>query len=146
MVQMIEGLEHVALEVQDAERSLRFYADLFGAVETNHWESKMAGIRRIIFMNLGGTVIELIERGGEKDRFQDRGDAGIKHLCLRVTNLQALMAMMERLGVKVQSGLVVIDRSKYEPALSDGTLDLDKGIKRAVVLDPDGIQIELMEK
>ena len=143
---MIEGLEHVALEVQDAERSLRFYVDVFGAVVTNHWESKMAGIRRIIFMNLGGTVIELIERGGEKDRFQDRGDAGIKHLCLRVTNLQALMAMMERLGVKVQSGLVVIDRSKYEPALSDGTLDLDKGIKRAVVLDPDGIQIELMEK
>jgi glyoxylase I family protein len=143
---MIEGLEHVALEVQDAERSLRFYADLFGAVETNQWESKLPGIRRIIFMNLGGTVIELIERGGEKERFQDRGDAGIKHLCLRVTNLQAMMAMVERLGVKVQSGPVVIDRSKYEPALSDGTLDLDKGIKRAVVLDPDGIQIELMEK
>jgi glyoxylase I family protein len=143
---MIEGLEHVALEVQDAEVSLRFYADVFGAVETNRWESKMPGIRRIIFMNLGGAVIELIERGGAKERFHDRGDAGIKHLCLRVTNLQAVMAMVERLGVKVESGLAVIDRSKYEPALSDGTMDLDKGIKRAVISDPDGIQIELMEK
>jgi glyoxylase I family protein len=143
---MIEGLEHVALEVQDAEVSLRFYADVFGAVETNHWESKMPGIRRIIFMNLGGAVIELIERGGAKERFHDRGDAGIKHLCLRVTNLQAVMAMVERLGVKVESGLAVIDRSKYEPVLSDGTMDLDKGFKRAVISDPDGIQIELMEK
>ena len=146
MVQMIEGLEHVALEVQDAEGSLRFYADVFGAVETNRWESKMPGIKRIIFMNLGGAVIELVERGGAKERYQDRGDAGIKHLCLRVTNLKAVMAMVERLGIKVESGIVVIDRAKYEPALSDGTMDLDKGIKRAVVLDPDGIQIELMEK
>jgi glyoxylase I family protein len=146
MAQIIEGFEHVALEVQDAERSLRFYADVFGAVETNHWESKMPGIRRIIFIDLGGVVIELLERGGTKEQYQDRGDAGIKHLCLRVKNLAAVMAMVERMGAKVVSGIVTIDRSKYDPALSDGSMDLDKGIKRAVVTDPDGIQIELMEK
>ena len=146
MVQMIEGFEHVALEVQNAELSLRFYVDVFGAVETNRWESKVPGIRRIIFIDLGGVVIELLERGGAKEPFQDRGDAGIKHLCLRVTNLEAVMAMVERIGAKVVSGVMVIDRSKYEPALSDGTMDLNKGIKRAVVSDPDGILIELMEK
>jgi glyoxylase I family protein len=146
MVQMIEGFEHVALEVENAERSLRFYVDVFGAVETNHWESKVPGIRRIIFIDLGGAVIELVERDGEKVPYRDHGDAGIKHLCLRVKNLEAMMAMVERLGAKVVSGAVTIDRSKYEPALSDGTMDLNKGIKRAVVADPDGIHIELMEK
>jgi catechol 2,3-dioxygenase-like lactoylglutathione lyase family enzyme len=146
MVQMIEGLEHVALEVQDAERSLRFYQDVFGAVETNHWESRSPGIRRIIFFSIGGAVIELIERGGERARFQDQGDAGIKHLCLRVRNLDAVMAMVDRLGVTVVSRAMTIDRSNYEPTLSDGSVDLDKGIRRAVVADPDGIQIELMEK
>jgi catechol 2,3-dioxygenase-like lactoylglutathione lyase family enzyme len=146
MVQMIEGFEHVALEVQDAERSLRFYADIFGAVEKNHWESRIPGIRRIIFIDLGGVVIELLEREGDKGQYHDHGDAGIKHLCLRVRNLEAVMAMVERLGTKVVSGIMTIDRSKYEPVLSDETMDLDKGIKRAVVSDPDGIHIELMEK
>jgi catechol 2,3-dioxygenase-like lactoylglutathione lyase family enzyme len=146
MVQMIEGFEHLALEVQSAESSKQFYVDLFGAVETNRWESNAAGIRRIIFINLGGEIIELVERGGAKERFHDRGDAGIKHICLRVSNLEAVLAMVERLGAKVVSGIAVIDRSKYEPLISDGTMDLDKGMKRAVVSDPDGILIELLEK
>jgi catechol 2,3-dioxygenase-like lactoylglutathione lyase family enzyme len=146
MVQMIEGFEHLALEVQSAEASVRFYVDVFGAVETNRWESKAPGIRRIIFINLGGEVIELIERGGAKEHFHDHGDAGMKHICLRVTNLEAVMAMVERLGARTVSGMAVIDRSKYEPLISDGTMDLDKGMKRAVVSDPDGILIELLEK
>ena len=143
---MIEAFEHVALEVQNAETSKRFYVDVFGAKETNHWESKSPGIRRIIFIDLGGAVIELIERGGAKEHFQDHGDAGIKHLCLRVTNLPAVMAMVERLGAKVVQGIMVIDRTRYEPLLSDGTMDLNKGMRRAVVADPDGILIELLEK
>ncbi|MGD0818227.1 MAG: VOC family protein [Methanomassiliicoccales archaeon] len=143
---MIEAFEHVALEVQSAEASMRFYVDVFGAAETNRWESKSPGIRRIIFIDLGGTVIELIERGSTKEHFHDHGDAGIKHICLRVKNLEAVMAMVERLGAKVVAGVMVIDRSRYEPVLSDGTMDLSKGMKRAVVSDPDGILIELLEK
>jgi catechol 2,3-dioxygenase-like lactoylglutathione lyase family enzyme len=146
MVQMIEGFEHVALEVQNAEASMRFYVDVFGAVESTRWESKMAGIRRIIFIRLGDAVIELIEREGTKEQFQDHGDAGIKHICLRVTHLEAVMAMVERIGVKVVQGIMVIDGSHYEAVLSDGTMDLGKGMKRAVVADPDGILIELLEK
>ncbi len=136
----------MALEVQSAEASLRFYVDVFGAAETNRWESMAQGIRRIIFINLAGVVIELIERGGAKEHFHDHGDAGIKHICLRVTNLEAVVAMVERLGAKVVQGIIVIDRSRYEPTLSDGTLDLNKGMRRAVVADPDGILIELLEK
>jgi catechol 2,3-dioxygenase-like lactoylglutathione lyase family enzyme len=146
MVQMVEALEHVALEVQNADVSMRFYSDVFGAVETNRWESKVLGISQIIFMNLGGAVFELIERGGAKQSSQDHGDAGIKHICLRVTNLAAALAMTERMGVKLVQGAMNIDRSRFEPLLSDGTMDLDMGIKRAIVSDPDGIQIELMEK
>ena len=143
---MIEAFEHVALEVQNAETSMRFYVDIFGARETIRWESKAPGIHRIIFIDLGGTVIELIERGGAKEKFHDHGDAGIKHLCLRVTNLPTVMAMVERLGAKVVQGIMVIDRTRYEPLFSDGTMDLDKGMRRAVVADPDGILIELLEK
>jgi catechol 2,3-dioxygenase-like lactoylglutathione lyase family enzyme len=143
---MIEAFEHLALEVQSAETSMRFYVDVFGAKETNRWESKAPGIRRIIFIDLGGAVIELIERGGAKAGFHDHGDAGIKHLCLRVTNLPAVMAMVERLGVKVVQGIMVIDRTRYEPLLSDGTMDLNKGMRRGVVADTDGILIELLEK
>ena len=143
---MIEAFEHVALEVQNAEASMRFYVDVFGAKETNRWESKGSGIRRIIFIDLGGTVVELIERGGAKERYHDHGDAGIKHLCLRVTDLPATLAMVERLGAKVVDGMVTIDRSRYEPVLTDGSMDLDKGMRRAVVADPDGIHIELLEK
>jgi catechol 2,3-dioxygenase-like lactoylglutathione lyase family enzyme len=143
---MIEAFEHVALEVQNAETSMRFYVDIFGARETNRWVSKTPGIHRIIFIDLGGTVIELIERGGAKEKFHDHGDAGIKHLCLRVKNLPAVMTMIERLGAKVVQGIMVIDRTRYEPLFSDGTMDLDKGMRRAVVADPDGILIELLEK
>ena len=143
---MIEAFEHVALEVQNAETSMRFYADVFGAMETNRWESKVPGIHRIIFIELGGTAIELIERGGVKEPFHDHGDSGIKHLCLRVTNLPAVMAMVERLGAKVVQGIMVIDRTRYDPLRSDGTMDLNKGMRRAVIADPDGILIELLEK
>ena len=56
------------------------------------------------------------------------------------------MAMVERLGAKVVPASRSIDRSRYEPVLSDGTMDLSKGMKRALVSDPDGILIELLEK
>ena len=146
MVQLIEGFEHLAMEVQNAEASMRFYADVFGAVETNRWESRMPGIRRIIFINLGGVVIELIERGGAKERFHHHGDAGIKHICLRVTNLEAVLAMVERMGARIVRGHHGGRPTRYEPVLTDGTMDLDKGMRRAVVTDPDGILIELLEK
>ena len=146
VVQIIEAFEHVALEVQNAEASMRFYVDVFGAKETNRWESKAPGIRRIIFIDLGGAVVELIVRDGPKVPFHDHGDAGIKHLCLRVANLPAILAMVEKMGIKLVGGMITIDRTRYEPVMADGTMDLDKGMRRAVVSDPDGIHIELLEK
>ena len=76
MVEIIEAFEHLALEVQSAEVSKRFYVDVFGAVVTNQWESKAPGIRRIIFVNLGGTVLELAERGYETVLVEKGGKLG----------------------------------------------------------------------
>jgi len=137
---------HLGICVSDPERSLRFYRDLLGfreagalAVADAH-SARLLGLDpldlRATFLERDGLRIELLhfaapghERGGEAPRPMNR--TGLTHLALRVDDLAATLAALERAGV------VVLEQTRIR--------NPELGSEVVYVLDPDGVRIELVE-
>jgi len=115
------GLDHVVLNVADAERSLAWYRDELGleAVRVHEWRR-----REVPFPSVRvdeGTIIDLLET--------DRTGQNVDHVCLVVepTDLESLRA---------SGRFAVVDGpARRFGARGDGT--------SLYVLDPDGNVVEL---
>lgn len=117
------GLEHVHFIVGDAERSLRFYQQVFGAEESFRLAPK-----RMVFLKIPrtGSAIVLHESEDASERAGKRG--GIDHVGLPVeaADLAPAVDEVERAGGRL------IERGEHAP-----------GVPYAYVADPDGNVIEL---
>ena len=124
---MIRTFGHIGITVGDLERSLQLYRDILGLE-----------IRRIMEHPDGAKVVFLSIHGhGEIELFQYlQGEPmpeaalqpqaiGLKHICLRVEDLDAAIAQLKERGIAFET----------EPTPER---------RRAVFRDPDGIPIELL--
>ena len=95
---MIQGIHHVAVRVTDLERSIAFYADLFGfAVRTR---TTLASGARIAFLALpsGGCELELI--GGLHDHHA--GDGLVHHVAFLVSDVDDTFARLRDAGASLR--------------------------------------------
>ena len=110
---MIQGLHHVALRVQNAAQSIRFYRDVLGLNLTAAVGDDFVGSTRefsphlnMFFQMPDGGMIDLIEvplsAAEQKD---ENTPAWVKHLALRVGSMEELLEMKQRL---VEAGADVI--------------------------------------
>ncbi len=118
-----EGLTHIHLVVRDLERSLRFYAGVFGMRERFRAGPKM------VFLNTPGSgdLVTLNEDPAEAARAGTSG--GIAHFGFRLSDtgdMDAAIAEVEGAGGKL------IRRGEHGP-----------GEPYAYIEDPDGYVIEL---
>lgn len=125
----IDGLRfgHVAFRVSDVERSVRWYAEAFGAKKIYH--APADGERpELMFLEFAkGQLIEFFTGG--KNRMPSPPDPiGYIHFCLVVDNLEQALAHLAEMNVKAERKF--IGRAKQ---------------KIAFISDPDGNSIELME-
>jgi catechol 2,3-dioxygenase-like lactoylglutathione lyase family enzyme len=132
------SLDHVAFQVADMDRSIRFYSDNFGfrltrraeyAFNGTQTDSKNADLTAA-FMHLGPTAIELIQIRkpvGAANPGEVR-NPGVFHLGLYIKDVRAAYRHLSDSGVKFNS----------EPRLRDGAYT-------ASLRDPDGVMLELME-
>ena len=136
---------HLGICVSDPDRSLRFYRDLLGFRETaslavaDAHSSRLLGLDpldlRATFLERDGLRIELLHFAAPG---HERGDAprpmnrtGLTHLALRVDDLAATLAALERAGIEV------LEETRIRnPELRSQVV---------YVLDPDGVRIELVE-
>ena len=113
------GLTHIALAVQDAERSLRFYSQVFGAVAVYQQDGFIQA------QTPGSRDVLVFEEGGEKV-----GEAGgVAHFGFRLVDpadIDAAAAEVERAGGKI---------------LSRG--DFCPGEPYLFAADPDGYVVEI---
>ena len=138
-------LTHIGICVSDWERSLRFYCDVLGftylselqvAGEPSNTLLQLDNVElRAIYLERDGTRIELLHfatpghRGDTSPRPMNQ--LGLTHLSLRVDNLAATLADLEKAGVQILQR-THIDIPAFEAAV-------------IFITDPDGTLIELLQ-
>jgi len=146
-------LNHVAISVRDVENSLAFYRDALGlaviadavisgsdldvaVMETG------ARIRMVMLLDEAGTMIELLgwesrpvrERPPEDLKFTS---SGLVELCLMVSDLKKLEKNLKEKGFKFRTPIWSFGNCM--PGY-DGP-----EVKVTHVVDPDGVQVELIQ-
>jgi catechol 2,3-dioxygenase-like lactoylglutathione lyase family enzyme len=117
--------EHVNLTVADVDRSVAFYQALLGFGV--RWRGTIASGQSAAHVGDEKFFIAMFqaEREGKPDG--DYGNVGINHFGFVVDDLDDMKRRLESLGVKPHS------EQDYEPG------------RRIYFLDPDGIEVELVE-
>lgn len=138
-------LTHIGICVSDWERSLRFYRDLLGftyrselqvAGEPSNTLLQLDNVElRAIYLERDGTRIELLHYASPGHRGEPAprpmNQLGLTHLSLRVDNLAATVAELQRAGVRI------LDRTRIDiPAFEAAAV---------FITDPDGTLIELVQ-
>ena len=116
-------IDHVALEVADLERSVRFYRDNFGFVLYSD-QTTPTGLR-IFYLKLGGTVLELMGR--------QASTMGGFHFCVMTDDFDKAVAALTRAGI----------RTLMQPHSISAREPGEEGWRRAVFEGPDGEQVEI---
>lgn len=118
----LKGTHHVALRTPNFEAMEQFYSQTLGFPIVRRWDDK-----RIIFINIGSTTIELI--GREQATADTQPTGGWDHVALLVDNVDEAHAELVEKGVRIRSAPV------------------DAGeVRIAFFFDPDGNVLELFEE
>jgi catechol 2,3-dioxygenase-like lactoylglutathione lyase family enzyme len=147
---MIERIDHVNLVVGDMPTMVAFYQDLLGlrltkqATIRGSWIEAVTGLAQVeadvAFLKApAGPGIELIRyRTPDSPRphgLSDPNTKGLRHIALRVTSLDVMVATLRRSGVKLLSEV------QHVPAAQ---VDYAEQRKHLVYcLDPEGNLLEL---
>ncbi len=131
---MIRKMFHIALEVRNLERSVKFYRDVLGLKLVSQ-EAVPAEHLKIAFLEVGGVEIEMMcHEGGEKRKFADGADSHFPHLAFEVDDVEASMRDLARKGVtfnfeKAQSAFEGKVRWIHFPGPDGETLEIAQRLK-----------------
>ncbi|WFC41300.1 VOC family protein [Pseudoxanthomonas sp. SE1] len=126
----IEGLHHVAIIASDYARSKRFYADVLGLrVVAEHYRAGRDSWKLDLALP-DGTQVELFSFPSPPPRVSRPEACGLRHLALRVTDLDVAVAHLYRHGVEC------------EPV----RVDEYTGRRFTFFADPDDLPLELYEQ
>lgn len=118
----LKGTHHVALRTPNFEAMEQFYSQTLSFPIVRRWDDK-----RIIFIDIGSTTIELI--GREQATADTQPTGGWDHVALLVDNVDEAYAELVEKGVRIRSAPV------------------DAGeVRIAFFFDPDGNVLELFEE
>lgn len=144
----VVGSIHTGMQVQDLERSIRFYVDVVGLRErerrivTDPYIGAIVGVPSVeihqAFLDIPGSShwLELLEYRGVERGIIDPNtvNTGTVHLCLEVEDLENIYLEWQRKGARFLS----------EPVTP--TSGPNRGGRVIYMTDPDGIRVELIER
>jgi methylmalonyl-CoA/ethylmalonyl-CoA epimerase len=101
---MIGRLNHVAIAVNDIERSSALYRDTLGARVSPPLPQPEHGVT-VVFVELPNTKIELLQPLGDNSpiaKFLDKNsDGGMHHVCYEVEDIRAARDRLKEKGARV---------------------------------------------
>lgn len=112
---------HVSLLVASAEKSARFYRELFGYAELLRYELGAHGFIYHLAPEEGGSVLELIE-----DDRRRRAPTDSVHLGFSCANLKEFLEALDRQEIAIEQGPLKVGRETI-----------------VFIRDPDGYLIEI---
>ena len=115
----MNALDHVGFFVKDLTRSVVFYGETLGLQVTRTME---LGELKIAFLDIGGGLLELIEGPSTPP------EGNWNHTAFKVDDYDGMVSKLEGLGLELRK------------------MQLDNGDRYAFFKDPDGHDIEIMEK
>ena len=99
----ITKINHVALAVNDIDKSLAFWRDALG-LELDELREVPAEAAQIAFLPVGDSKIELVrptrDDSGLAKYLAKRGE-GMHHLCLETDDIEAMLAQLREKGVRL---------------------------------------------
>src|SRR4030095_16844391 len=96
-------LDHIGIAVKDLQAALAFYRDALG-LEIGAREEVPSQHVRAHFLPVGETRLELLEATSSESpiaKYIDKRGPGLHHITLRVPDIRAVVARLERHGVKM---------------------------------------------
>ena len=128
---IVQRLEHVGLTVTDVERTVAWYATMFGSRRVQEMNWPETGVRGV-YVTLGddGSQLEIFQKPGTHKHLEpDLEMARYEHFCIQVEDIRATFADLEAKGAEIAFRPRLAKRHGYV----------------AMVVDPDGIRIELLQ-
>ncbi len=99
----IKAIHHVAVVVQDMEKSLAFWRDGLG-IELHELRDVPVEQSQVAFLPLAGAEVELVmpttQDSGIAKYLAKRGP-GMHHLCLEVDDITAMLARLKEKGIRL---------------------------------------------
>ena len=143
---LLNLVDHVAVNVTDMEKSLKFYHEVLGLKIIFQTERSGSDLDRALnapgaklrysYLQADNTCIGLIQYVNPAGKSYDRKtcDTGIMHLAFRVPDIEKAYAQLKEKGVRFNSSPVKIESGPQ------------KGSVFAFFTDPDGITLEIFQE
>ena len=125
---MFKRIDHVEIVPSNAERSIGFYTKTIGFKIVQSIEVNQPPLRRVVFLTLGDTMLELLDVVAPAPRDESPWRVGFRSMALEVDDMEAVLATLKRAGSEAVWG----------------PMNLGDCI-RAEIADPDGLRIELRQ-
>jgi len=122
------SIEHVTIRVRDLEASIDYYRRMFGAQVILH--RNLAGGKKIAFLQLGDSMLELMGFGPANEPVDAREHYGVHHIGIKTDNFDATYKDLKAKGAEFLG-------EPFEPT---------PGIHLAFLCDPNGAVIELAQR
>lgn len=99
----ITRINHVAIAVDDMDKSLSFWRDALG-IELHELRDVPAENSRVAFLPLEGAEIELVQPTTEDSglaKYLAKRGPGMHHVCLEVDDIEGMMAQLRQKGIRL---------------------------------------------
>ncbi len=99
----VKRIHHVAVIVDEMEKSLSFWRDALG-LQMTELRDNPAEQAQIAFLPVAGSEIELVRPTSEDSdlaKYLARRGPGMHHVCLETDDIEAMMAQLKAQGVRL---------------------------------------------
>jgi len=113
----IKQINHVAIVVEDMEKSLGFWRDALG-LELHELRDVPAEASQVAFLPLVGCEIELVKPTNDDSgiaKYLAKRGPGMHHVCLEVDDIDGMMSALKAKGVSLinEEARMAADGKKY---------------------------------
>ena len=126
---MFTRIDHVEIVPTDFERSYRFYTEVLGFREHDRTEIGAPPLRKVVYLTLGDTMLELLDVEDPPTSPRRPFQAGYQMMALEAKDMEAALAYL---------------RERGHPCVW-GPHPSNLGSLRAEIRDPDDLPIELRQ-
>ncbi|MBV6396369.1 MAG: hypothetical protein HFACDABA_01967 [Anaerolineales bacterium] len=114
---VIKRIDHVAVVVDDMEKSLSFWRDALG-IRLHELRDVPAEKSQVAFLPLAGAEVELVQPTSDDSgiaKYLARRGAGMHHICLEVDDIDAMLAHLKTKNVRLinEAPRLAVDGKKY---------------------------------
>ena len=99
----IKKINHIAILVEDIDTALSFWQNQLG-LTLDHMEDVPSQSSKVAFLPVGEGEVELVQPTDPDSglaKFLEKRGEGMHHLCIEVSDLQAMLSVLKERGVRL---------------------------------------------